>query len=111
MLRRIATIVMLGLTSLIMAVGAAAAPQTFTGTITDTMCGKKHMLPGKSDAECVRECLKAKGNWSYGLIVGDKVYSLVGDSKQFDALAAQQVKVTGELNGTKLNVKSIAAVR
>jgi hypothetical protein len=109
MVRRTATILMLGLLSMAPAV-ATAAPRTFTGTISDTMCGKAHMIPGKSNAECIRECLKVKGT-SYALVVGDKVYTLDGDSKQIEALSAKRVKVTGELNGTKLNIKSITAVR
>ncbi len=96
---------------LLLSLGAFAAPQTLTGTVTDTMCGKKHMMPGKSDAECVRECMKSKGNWTYGLVVGDKVYSLAGDAKQFDALAGKRVSVTGEVTGTKLNVQRIAVAK
>lgn len=92
-------------------VAFAAAPQTFTGTVTDTMCGKKHMIQGKTDAECTRECMKSKGDWTYGLIVGDKVYSLAGDAKQLDATAGQRVKVTGEVNGNKIAVKSITPVQ
>ncbi len=90
---------------------ALAAPQILTGTVTDTMCGKKHMMPGKTDAECVRECMKSKGNWTYGLVVGDKVYSLSGDAKQFDVLAGQKVKVTGEVSGNKIAVQSITAAK
>jgi hypothetical protein len=75
------------------------------------MCGKKHMMPGKTDADCVRECMKHKGNWSYALLVGDKVYSLTGDNKQFDSLAGQQVKVTGDVTGNKIAVQTIAATK
>ena len=89
----------------------AGVPQTFTGTVTDTMCGKKHMIQGKTDAECTRECMKSKGDWTYGLIVGEKVYSLAGDAKQLDAAAGKRVKVTGEVNGNKIAVKSITPVQ
>ncbi len=50
--------------------------------------------------------MKSKGDWTYGLIVGDKVYSLSGDTKRFDALAGQQVKVTGEVTGNKAAVQT-----
>ncbi len=90
---------------------AFAAPQTMTGTVTDTMCGKKHMISGKTDADCTRECMKSKGDWTYGLIVGDKVYSLAGDAQQLDAAAGKRVKVTGEVNGNKIAVKSITPVQ
>ena len=29
-----------------------AGTQTFVGNISDSMCGLKHMMPGKSDKEC-----------------------------------------------------------
>jgi hypothetical protein len=86
---------------------AFAATQTFTGVVTDDMCGKKHtMLPGKSDAECVRACIKAHAN--YALLVGDKVYVLKGDARQIDPLAAKKVKVSGEVTGNTIAVSSIA---
>ena len=90
---------------------AFAAPQTLTGTVTDTMCGKKHMIQGKTDADCTRECMRSKGDWTYGLIVGDKVYSLAGDAKQLDAVAGKRVKVAGELSGNKIAVNSITPVQ
>ena len=102
----LATICLVALT-----LSALGAQQTLSGTITDTMCGKKHMMPGKTNAECVRECMKHKGNWSYGLLVGDKVYVLSGDNKQFDSLAGQQVKVTGDLTGDKIAVQSITVAK
>ncbi len=92
---------------LFIALSALAAPGTLTGTVTDTMCGKKHMTPGKTNAECVRECMKHKGNWSYGLVAGDKIYILVGDTKKFDSLAGQQVRVTGDVTGDRIAVQTI----
>ena len=45
--------------SLATALAAANQPQTFTGVITDTMCGKKHdMMPGQPDAKCIEMCVK-----------------------------------------------------
>ena len=88
-------------------VSAVAMPKTLTGTVTDTMCGKKHMIAGKSAAECTRECMKSKGNWTYGLVVGDKVYGLTGDSHKFETLAGQRVNVTGEQSGNRVTVQTI----
>jgi hypothetical protein len=84
-----------------------AAAKTLTGTVTDTMCGKKHMVAGKSDADCTRECMKSTGNWTYGLVVGDKVYGLSGDDQKFDSLAGKKVTVTGQQSGTVIAVQSI----
>ena len=88
---------------------AVFAAQTLTGTVTDTMCGKKHMMPGKSNAECTREC--AKSGSKYALLVGEKVYTLSGDAKQLGALAGQKVTVSGDVSGTSVAVKSIAAAK
>lgn len=96
---------------LLIAASSFAAPGTLTGTVTDTMCGKKHMITGKTEAECTRECMKSKGDWTYGLIVGDKMYKLRGDTKNFDAFAGQRVNVTGEVTGTNIAVRTIAAAK
>ena len=48
--------------------------KTFTGVVSDNMCGKQHMANDKSAAQCTRECVKAGSD--YALVVGDKVYTL-----------------------------------
>lgn len=96
---------------LLIAASSYAASTTLTGTVTDTMCGKKHMIAGKSDADCTRVCMKSKGDWTYGLVVGDKMYKLSGDTKKFDASAGRQVKVTGEVTSTNIAVRTIAAAK
>ena len=82
-----------------------AAPQSFTGALSDSMCGAKHMMPGKSDAECTRECIKA--NSKYALVVEKKVYTLSGPQQEFSRLAGKRVLVTGEQSGDTIKVKSI----
>src|ERR1700751_809120 len=52
---------------------AADKPQTFTGKVSDAMCGAHHMMEGNA-ADCTRACVK-KGS-KYDLVVGDKVYTL-----------------------------------
>jgi hypothetical protein len=94
---------------LFLASTAVFAAQSLTGVVTDSMCGKKHMIPGKSDAECIRECIKAKSK--YALLVGDKLYTLSGDSKQLEAVAGKKVTVAGDVSGTTVTVKSIAAAK
>lgn len=88
-----------------------AASQAFIGTVIDTMCGKKHMSPNKSDADCTRECMKSKGDWTYGLFVGNKVYGLTGDNTQFATLAGQRVTVVGDVSRATINAKTIAAAK
>ncbi len=89
---------------------AADSAKTFTGTVSDTMCGAKHtMMPGKPDAECVRACVK--GGSDYALVVGDKVYTLKGDKAAIDKLAGQKASVSGKLSGNTIEASSITAAK
>lgn len=94
--------------ALLIAASAFAASATVTGTVTDTMCGKRHMIAGKTDADCTRECMKSKGDWTYGVLVGEHVYALSGDDQKFDNLAGKKVTVTGQQSGNTITVQSIA---
>ena len=91
------------------AIGLAAAPQTFTGVVTDAMCGKDHAMMGvKPDSKCVLECVKSGSK--YALIEGANVYEL-SDQKAPEKFAGQKVKITGTLNGNVLQVQSITAAK
>lgn len=79
-----------------------AAPQTFTGVITDTLCGAKHNMKGHTDADCVKMCAKASGQ--YALFDGRNVYKL-SDQKTPAKFAAAKVKVTGTLNSKTNTIK------
>ena len=99
-----------GLAVLIALYAMPALAATFTGTVTDDMCGGgKHMMPGKPDATCARACVKRGAKWA--LASGDKVYVLSGKASEFDALAGQKVTVTGDLSGNTLTVASIKAAK
>jgi len=96
------------------ALSAAAGKQTFTGTITDDMCGKadhSHMRMGPSDAECTIACISAHGA-TYVLYDGKEVYTL-SDQRTPEQFVAQKVKVTGTLDAkTKMiQVESISAAK
>ena len=52
---------------------AADKPQTYTGVITDTMCGAKHAMGIAPDDTCVRECVKMDSKTKYALLVGKDV--------------------------------------
>jgi hypothetical protein len=92
------------------AVPALAATTTLTGVVTDDMCGAgKHMMPGKPDAVCARECVKHGAK--YALSSQGKLYILSGQTAQVDALAGQKATVSGELSGSTLTVKSITAAK
>jgi hypothetical protein len=90
---------------------AAAKPQTFTGEVSDSMCGAKHMMDNK--AECTRACVSKGSN--YALVVGDKVYTLNTTDKaaldQLNTLAGSQAKVTGTANGDAIDVSKVSAAK
>ena len=89
---------------------AAGKAQTFSGTVSDSMCGAKHMMPG-DPAGCLRACV-GKGS-KYALVSGEKVYTLETSDKatldKLDKLANQQTKVTGTAEGDTIQVRSVAA--
>jgi hypothetical protein len=76
---------------------ASAAPQTFTGVITDTMCGKDHaMMKVTPDAKCVEECVKHDKSTKYALFDGKNVYVL-SDQTIPEEFAGRKVTVIGTL--------------
>lgn len=105
--RAIRTLTVLLLLSLGL-LAADAKDQSFTGTVSDTMCGARHtMMPGLSDAQCVRACAKAGSE--YALVVGSKVYTLKGNKADIDKFAGEKATVTGKLTGNVIQATSVAA--
>ena len=89
---------------------AADKPQTFTGKISDAMCGAQHMMAGASDADCTRACVKQGSK--YALVVGDNVYTLEGgDAAMLDKLAGQNAAVSGTVKGKTITVASVAPAK
>src|ERR1700694_5140190 len=92
---------------------AAGSTQTFTGKVSDAMCGAKHMEGGLAPAPCVRACVQ-KGA-KYALVVGDKVYTLDTSDQaalaNLSKLAWEEAKVTGTANGDTISVKSVTAAK
>jgi len=81
--------------------------KTYTGIVTDTICGTKHMMKGMSDAECAKMCVEHGGD--YALSVGSKIYSLRGNKENIAKFAGSKVQLTGTINGDTITVDSIAA--
>jgi hypothetical protein len=76
---------------------AGGTTQTFTGTITDSMCVADHaMMHVTPDAKCVRECVKAGSGVKYVLYDGKNAYKL-SDQQTPEQFAGQRVRVTGTL--------------
>src|SRR6185437_2911038 len=90
------------------ALSFGAAKKTFTGAISDSMCGASHMMPG-SAKDCTLKCVE---NGSKFVLVdpSGKVYKF-GDQPKPRAFAGQNVKVTGTLSGNTITVSSITAAK
>ena len=92
---------------------AAGGTQTFTGKVSDAMCGAKHSEGNLAPAACVRACVQKGAN--YALVVGDKVYTLeTKDQAALDTLnklAWEDAKVTGTANGDTISVKSVTVTK
>lgn len=81
---------------------------TFTGYISDAMCGLKHMSGMGDDKNCTFACKTA-------LVLADRDHKQV---YQFDQagqekakeFAGQKVKITGTVKGKTISVTSIAAI-
>ncbi len=78
--------------------------RTFTGVITDTVCGA---TPGM-DAGCIRACVKSGSGAKYALFDGKQLYTL-SDQLTPEKYAGQQVRIVGVLDaqGGGLKVESI----
>lgn len=89
----------------------AAKAETFTGEVSDSMCGAKHGMSDK--AACTRACVKKGSN--YALVVGDKVYTLQSSDDatkaKLDKLAGENAKVTGTASGDTIQVSKVSAVK
>jgi hypothetical protein len=90
-------------------VASAQTSQTLKGTVSDAMCGAKHMMQGATAAQCTRACVKEGSD--FALVSGDKVYTLKGDKSQIDKFAGEAVTVKGKVDGMTVSVDSIAAAK
>ncbi len=102
------------LTTMLLATSIFAAehPKSYTGVITDEMCGADHKVMGVSpDSKCIQDCIKDMKS-KYALAAGDKVYVL-SDQKTPEKFAGKKVRIEGTLDekSKTLHVKSIAAAK
>lgn len=99
---------LLGLTSFV-----SAADQTWTGKISDSMCGASHAKmmsahPGAkmTDRDCTEACVKAGGK--YVFVTGGKVYNIANqDLADLQTHAGHTVRLTGSLQGDTVTVSKI----
>jgi hypothetical protein len=89
--------------SSLFAVGAFA--ETWSGTISDSMCGAKHEGATEADAACVKKCIN--GGASAVLISDGKVLQIAKDSQsKVTPLLGMKVTVKGKLDGDTIQIAS-----
>ncbi len=93
---------------------AAAADQTWTGQISDSMCGASHakMMAMHKDAkmtdrDCALGCVKGGGK--YVFVMDGNVYKIANqDLAALQQHAGHTVRLTGDLQGDTITVSKIA---
>ncbi len=86
-----------------------ASQTTITGVLTDDMCTKKHMMPGKANSDCVRDCIKHGAK--YVVVSQGRTIELQGKHEELSDLAGKKVTVTGQLKGNVLIVANAEAAQ
>ena len=94
------------------AITMSGAEQTWTGQISDNLCGAKHESgaegqPVPPDKECTIACVR--GGSKFALVASDgKVYEFSNqDFKDLTTYAGDKVKVTGEMKGNTIAVSKV----
>jgi hypothetical protein len=82
-----------------------ASGKTYSGVITDSTCGARHMDSGKSPADCARMCVR--NGAKYVLVNGEKRYGLAGQEMELNKLVGQRATVEGTLDGDNIKVNSV----
>ena len=88
---------------------AQTSEQTWTGKISDKMCGASHTGMGEklTDRECTQQCVK--GGHPYVFVVDKKVFAIA--NQKFEGLATHAghtVLLTGQLKDSTITVSKIA---
>jgi hypothetical protein len=92
---------------------ASAADRTWTGKISDSMCGASHakMMAAHAgakmtDRDCTLACTKAGGK--YVFVTGGKVFNIANQSDaDLQTHAGHTVRLTGEMKGDTITVSKI----
>ncbi len=90
----------------LMAAGAMA--DTWTGFISDSMCGAKHTGATAKDTQCAQACIKRGA--SPVLVTDGKVMKFTADSQSKVAdLVGKKVTITGTMSDGALNIEEAKA--
>jgi hypothetical protein len=99
--------------TMLAATPASAADQTWTGKISDSMCGAAHKKMAEhgaakmSDRDCTLACIKEGGK--YVFVHNGKVHEI--ENQEFAALqehAGHTVKLTGIMTGNTIKISNVS---
>jgi len=83
--------------------------KTFSGMITDSHCGARHMRNTRQNStDCARACVR-KGA-TFVLVDGGHRYTLIGGDTVLAELAGQRANVTGTRQGDTIIVDAAAPI-
>ena len=90
----------------------SAAPATWTGKISDSMCGADHKDNGGTmakDHACANDCVKTHGGTYVFVNNADKKIYKIDNQKLADleTHAGHVVEITGELKGDTITVSKV----
>jgi hypothetical protein len=89
---------------------SAAAQQTFTGRLSDSLCGASHRATDLTDRQCLFACINRLGKY----VLVDQNHQVLPIANQ-DAMglplyAGRPVKITGERKGDAILVSKVEAI-
>jgi hypothetical protein len=96
------------------AVSVDAAPDSWSGVVSDTICGATHQAMasqiGVDDKECTIQCVKSGAKWVLATKVDGKNKNMFISNVDFPKLedyAGDQVTITGELKSGAIVIAKI----
>ncbi len=98
--------------SLFAGLASFASAATWTGQISDSMCGASHAKmtsahAGMTERDCALACVKAGGK--YVFVADGKVYKIANqDLPLLQVRAGHTVQLTGDMKGDTITVSNIS---
>ena len=90
--------------ALFLTFSASAFAETWSGTISDSMCAAKHEKATKEDMECAQKCVKGG---SPAVFVSDgKVYKIDNQASVKDHIG-HKVTITGTMTGDSIHIDDV----
>ena len=92
-----------------MLLAVAALGAEYTGYISDSHCGAKHMDGSQASTDCVASCIKT-GATPVFVGMDKKVYKL-SDGSKVTAFYGKKVTITGTMKGDIVAIDKVAAAK